>query len=62
MAEKIFKIIWCRTWPPLALLRIRLGPAISIIHHGERFLGSVAGNNGELSTGSGFLMEDGGYS
>ena len=51
VAEKIFKIIWCRTWPPLALLRIRLGPAISIIQHGERFLG----NDGELSTGFGFL-------
>ena len=46
-----------------ALLQsLRLGPAISIIHYGERFLGSVAGDDGVLSTGSGFWMEDGSYS
>ena len=46
-----------------ALLQsLRLGPAISIIHHGERFLGSVAEDDGVLSTGLGFWMEDGSYS
>ena len=45
-------------WPPLALLRTRLRPAISIIHHGEWFLGSVAEDDGVRSTGSGFWMEN----
>ena len=58
VAEKILRHVWCREWPTLSLLRTRLGPAISIIHHGERFLGSVAEDDGVLSTGSGFWMED----
>ena len=38
--------------PSMALLRIRLGPAISIIQHDERSLGSIARKDGYGLTGS----------
>ena len=43
--------------PSMALLRIRLGPAISIIQHDERSLGSVARKDGYGLTGSSSSFE-----